>query len=42
MLATTYTILTPEQVSLPVAITREICGAGFFWWHRRLTGAGAG
>ena len=24
MLSTTYTILTPEQVSLPVAITREI------------------
>jgi len=24
VLSTTYTILTPEQVSLPVAITREI------------------
>ena len=24
MLTTTYTILTPEQVALPVAITREI------------------
>jgi hypothetical protein len=28
MLSTTYTILTPEQVSLPVSITREIVYRG--------------